>query len=86
MQYKAKVAVCSEYRTKHSTKSEHHVQYLTHLTGQQVPILPLNRYLSYRSTCTCVRGQQLLALRVKIYLCYRPQVTVLPVNRYLSYR
>jgi hypothetical protein len=25
MMYKAKVAVCSEIRTKHSTKSEHHV-------------------------------------------------------------
>jgi len=24
--YKAKVAVCSEMRTKHSTKSEHHVE------------------------------------------------------------
>ena len=26
--YKAKVAVCSDIRTKHSTKSEHHVEFL----------------------------------------------------------
>jgi hypothetical protein len=26
MMYKAKVAVCSEIRTKHSTQSEHHVE------------------------------------------------------------
>jgi len=26
MTYKAKVAVCSEIRTKHSTQSEHHVE------------------------------------------------------------
>jgi len=25
--YKAKVAVCSEIRTKHSTQSEHHVEF-----------------------------------------------------------
>jgi hypothetical protein len=25
--YKAKVAVCSDIRTKHSTQSEHHVEY-----------------------------------------------------------
>ena len=28
MMYKAKVAVCSEIRTKHSTQSEHHVEFL----------------------------------------------------------
>jgi len=27
MIYKAKVAVCSEIRTKHSTQSEHHVEF-----------------------------------------------------------
>jgi len=26
--YTAKVAVCSEIRTKHSTQSEHHVEFL----------------------------------------------------------
>jgi hypothetical protein len=26
--YKAKVAVCSDLRTKHSTQSEHHVEFL----------------------------------------------------------
>jgi hypothetical protein len=26
--YKAKVVVCSEFRTKHSTRSEHHVEFL----------------------------------------------------------
>ena len=29
MIYKAKVAVCSQIRTKHSTQSEHHVEYLS---------------------------------------------------------
>jgi hypothetical protein len=28
MMYKAKVVVCSEIRTKHSTRSEHHVEFL----------------------------------------------------------
>ena len=28
MMYKAKVAVCSEIRTKHSTQSERHVEFL----------------------------------------------------------
>ena len=28
MMYKANVAVCSEIRTKHSTQSEHHVEFL----------------------------------------------------------
>jgi len=28
MMYKAKVAVCSEIRTKHSKQSEHHVEIL----------------------------------------------------------
>ena len=28
MMYKAKVAVCSDIRTKHSTHTEHHVQFL----------------------------------------------------------
>jgi len=28
MMYKAKVAICSEIRTKHSTQSEHHVVFL----------------------------------------------------------
>ena len=28
MLYKAKVAVCSDIRTKHSQKSEHHVEFL----------------------------------------------------------
>jgi hypothetical protein len=29
MIYKAKVAVCSDIRTKHSTQSERHVEFLT---------------------------------------------------------
>ena len=28
MMYKAKVAVCSDIRTKHSPQSEHHVEFL----------------------------------------------------------
>jgi len=30
MTYKAKVAVCSEIRTKHSTQSQHHVEFLNY--------------------------------------------------------
>jgi hypothetical protein len=29
MVYKAKAAVCSEIRSKHSTQSEHHVEFLS---------------------------------------------------------
>jgi hypothetical protein len=28
MMYKAKVAACSQIRTKHSTQSEHHVEFV----------------------------------------------------------
>jgi len=33
MSYTAKVAVCSEIRTKHSTQSEHHVEFLNVTSG-----------------------------------------------------
>jgi len=33
MTYKAKVAVCTEIRTKHSTQSEHHVEFLNTKAG-----------------------------------------------------
>jgi hypothetical protein len=33
MMYKAKVAVCSENRTKHSTQSEHRVEILNFKSG-----------------------------------------------------
>jgi len=33
MLYKAKIAVCSEIRTKHSTQSEHHVEFLNIKSG-----------------------------------------------------
>jgi len=33
MTYKAKVAVCSQIRTKHSTQSEHHVEFLNVKSG-----------------------------------------------------
>ena len=33
MTYKAKVAICSEIRTKHSTQSEHHVEFLNVKSG-----------------------------------------------------
>jgi hypothetical protein len=33
MTYKAKVVVCSEIRTNHSTQSEHHVEFLNIKTG-----------------------------------------------------
>jgi len=33
MMYKAKVAVCSKIRTKHSTQSEHHVEFLNVKSG-----------------------------------------------------
>jgi hypothetical protein len=33
MMYKANVAVCSEIRTKHTTQSEHHVEFLNVKSG-----------------------------------------------------
>jgi hypothetical protein len=33
MTYKAKVANCSEIRTKHSTQSEHHVEFFNVKSG-----------------------------------------------------
>jgi len=33
MMYKAKVVVCSEFRTKHSMQSEHHVEFLNFKHG-----------------------------------------------------
>jgi hypothetical protein len=33
MTYKAKVAVCSEIRTKHSTQCEHHAEFLNAKPG-----------------------------------------------------
>jgi len=33
MKYKAKVAVCSEILIKHSTQSEHHVEFLNTKAG-----------------------------------------------------
>ena len=33
MTYKAKVAVCSEIPTKHSTQSEHHVEFFNAAPG-----------------------------------------------------
>jgi hypothetical protein len=41
MMYKAKVAVCSEIRTKHSTQSERHVEFLNVKpggTGEKKPL------------------------------------------------
>jgi len=33
MTYKAKISVCSEIPTKHSTQSEHHVEFLNVILG-----------------------------------------------------
>ena len=33
MTYKAKIAVCPEIRTEHSTQSEHHVEFLNVKAG-----------------------------------------------------
>jgi len=33
MLYKAEVAVCSEIHTKHSTQSEHHVEFFKFIPG-----------------------------------------------------
>jgi len=35
MKYKAKVAVCSEIRAKHSTQGEHHVDFLNVKPGDK---------------------------------------------------
>jgi hypothetical protein len=34
--YKSKIALCSEIRTKHSTQSEHHVEFLSFKPGLYV--------------------------------------------------
>jgi hypothetical protein len=36
MMYKAKVALCSEIRTKHSVQSEHHVEFLKFKTAKKL--------------------------------------------------
>jgi hypothetical protein len=47
MMYKVKVAVCSEIRTKHSTQSEHHVEFLNVTPGGTYKI-PLGfKWLKY---------------------------------------
>jgi hypothetical protein len=33
MTYTAKIAICSEIRTKHSTQSEHHIEFLNFKSG-----------------------------------------------------
>jgi len=58
MTYKAKVAVCSEIRTKHSTQSEHHVEFLN------VKLLKPTGYVMHRQ----FNIQQLYALST-LYLC-----------------
>ena len=42
MMYKANVSVCSEIRTKHSTQSEHHVEFLN------VNLLKPNGYVMHQ--------------------------------------
>ena len=58
MMYKAKVAVCSEIRTKHSTQSERHVEFLN------VNLLNPTGYVMYQQ----FKIQQLYALPT-LYLC-----------------
>jgi len=41
MMYKAKVAVCAEIRTKHSTQSEQHVEFLNIKPGGTYVKIPL---------------------------------------------
>jgi len=43
MMYKAKVAVCSEIRTKHSTQSEHYVQGISLARGPK--LLSIKNYV-----------------------------------------
>ena len=37
MMYKAKVAICSDIRTKHSPQSEHHIEFLNVIPGGRSP-------------------------------------------------
>ena len=50
MMYKAKAAVCSEIRIKHSTQSEYHVEFLNvnHLKPKRTPL-----YLKTQSVPRC---------------------------------
>jgi hypothetical protein len=36
MMYKAKAAVCSEIRTKHSTQDEHHAEFLNLVVRKEI--------------------------------------------------
>ena len=47
MMYKAKVAVCSDIRTKHSTHSEHHVEFFNVKPGWYVNKLLGFKRLNY---------------------------------------
>ena len=45
MMYKAKVAVCSEIRTKHSTQSEHRVEFMN------VNLLAPELFFNFSTSC-----------------------------------
>ena len=51
--YKAKVAVCSDIRTKHSTQSEHHVEFLNVKPG----------------STTVTKTNQLMMNKAKVAVC-----------------
>jgi hypothetical protein len=53
MTYTAKVAVCSEIRTKHSTQSEHHVEFLMLnriVRKETARLLKAKQYRTYQHT------------------------------------
>ena len=71
MLYKAKVAVCSDIRTKHSTQSERHVEFLNVKPGRYVKKpLGFKRLMSPTALC----GKEFLCCA--IHACQRDRVTM----------
>ena len=72
MKYKAKFAVCSEIRTKHSTRSEHNLEFLNvqpcgtkrNRWALKDDTKSFNYYMNY--TCQCgARGEKFMYEAIK---------------------
>jgi hypothetical protein len=64
--YKAKVAVCSEIRTKHSTQSEHPVELLNVKTGGKEKRYSLNAVIHAPSPRYCSQSRPNEEVSVKL--------------------
>ena len=87
MMYKAKVAVCSDIHTKHSTQNEHHIQFLNvklwwyvkkPLGFKRLTNTSLNAWHDLRSTSTHnVRQGKTVTRQANIQSCYKTYSNVL---------